>query len=125
MTNKPLPSLTEEEKQRIVAGALGHQGSASALRQAAIKRWADTTQRLQEEGVDPAALAEISAIALARLTRPSYQELARALFPVDRIPDGAITCFTGPGHEASPTKIDLDAGTDPDPDAGTDPESDA
>lgn len=120
MTNKPLPSLTEEEKQRIVAEALKHPVTTETLRAAALKHWADTTQRLQEEGVDPTVLAEISAIALARLTRPSYQELARTLFPVDRIPDGAIPYFTGPGPEASPTRIDPDAGTD----AGTDPESD-
>ena len=60
-----------------------------------IRAIADISSKLIDDGVDISVVAEIAAIALGRMNRPSYAELARQMFVVEKLPDVALPFYCG------------------------------
>jgi hypothetical protein len=52
----------------------------------AYKILAETAQQLQDDGVPDRFIAELTAIQLARLNRPSMTEIAKSMFPIESMP---------------------------------------
>jgi len=65
----------------------------------AYKILAETAQQLRDDGVPDRIIAELTAIQLARLNRPSITEIARSMFPIEPMPLPSHLVFFDEGNE--------------------------
>lgn len=103
----------EEIRDRIVKEALKHPLTKEVFRQAAMDSLVETTRRLQDKGVPDIILAEMGAHALAKMNELSYSEIARSLFPVEPMPEGASPVYFSEPESPDPVLPDPE---DVDPD---------
>lgn len=74
----------------IQSGALD---SRDNFRQSSIRLLAETNERMLAEGVPVQIVAAMSARIMSRILRPSASEIARKMFPIQELPQGAVLYY--------------------------------
>ncbi len=88
------PMTDPAEIKSIIQRALATEPEGRRFfKERAIQRLAEVTETLQAEGVPNDVLAILGANALSRILGPSPMDIARSLFPIESLPDGAIPVY--------------------------------
>lgn len=92
-SNLTQDSMDNKTKESIIKNALSNPVSKDLFKKQAYKVLGEVAQDLREAGIPDQVIAEMTALQIARLNRPSTMELAKLLIPIEPLPSGALPIF--------------------------------
>lgn len=87
--------MDNKTKESIIKNAIENPLPKDFFKKHAYKVLGEVAQELREAEVPDQFIAEMTAIQLARLNRPSMTELAQSLFPIEPMPLPSAVLFFG------------------------------